>query len=152
LITYKLPLAALGAAFFFALGWQAHPAPKPVTVVQTQVQRDVQVQTVDHVVTRTVTVKEREPNGTEKTTQTVDAAETKDIAKESQMRATQTVARVQADTAHWSLGVGWQPRVSPDVYKPVSAEIGYRVGGPVWLTGEWNWQTHSALVGARLEF
>ncbi|WP_446893530.1 hypothetical protein, partial [Acinetobacter sp. NS4_7] len=88
-------------AFFFALGCKFGPKPAPITV--TQVQHEVQIKTQDRVVTRTITVKERKPDGTSKETKTLEVAQTVDRTQAAAVRAAVPVAGVRANAAStWS--------------------------------------------------
>jgi hypothetical protein len=152
MIPYKLPLAAVLAAFFFALGWFTKPVP-PLVAAKTEVQHEVQVKVVDRVVTKTVTVVERKPNGATKTTRAVEVTQVQARTEGTKDRRSEVVDKLHPNRAdkNWSIAGAWEVQ-RLDTYRPVAAEIGYRVGGPVWVTGSWNWRTHQPLVGLRLEF
>ena len=138
----------------FAGGWfgrgkeiQMVEIPKVVHHTDTQ----VQVKTVDHVITKTITKTVRIPSGATTTTvtQTVDKAETVDKQQETK---SDNVASVPQALANWSVGVQVTPRLSPDAYKPTSADVGYRVIGPMWATGAFDWRNHETKLGIRVDF
>lgn len=125
----------------------------PKETVQTQTKGDTQIQVVDHVVTRVVTKTVKEPGGT--VVRTVIKEVAADKTKEQEKTTQQTTATVtqapQQARPDWSVEVDWTPRLSPAAEYPTSLELGYRVLGPAWLTGGFDWHDHSPRVGVRLE-
>ena len=147
-------LAAICGAFFYA-GWRAHPAPAPLLVTESAVV--VAKETAHQVAkatTHVVKQKVQKPDGTTTTTTTTDVVAEKvaDKTAQTETHTQTTVAAPAQPQPNWSVGVKWRPSLSDLSYKPQSAEIGRRVVGDVWVTGEYDWKLKAAAVGVRAEF
>ena len=168
MISLRVGLACAAGLSLFAAGWLARGehtriVDRPITQVveHTNTQVQTQTQVVDHDVVHTVTVTkvvhDRATGDVTKTvTTTADTTKekTKDQEKTSQVdtKSVETVTAPASDPDRYSIGVNWTPSLAAPSYVPSGAEVGYRVGGPVWIQGGYEWKQHQATVGLRVEF
>lgn len=150
-IKVGLGLFALALSFFG--GWYARP-PDVVTVTETQVESRVEVKEVEKIVRQIVRETTTKPDGTvtERVTEnTQQSTRTKAKQREEESTAARVVAPATptADPYRpdYSVGAKWD-RFDP---APGSAEVGYRVFGNAWITGEYDWRDREVAVGIRLE-
>jgi len=145
----RIALATVAGAFLFGAGWLSHKAPPQVN---TSPQTQKQVVTQEHVITKVVRQEVHAHDGTTKTTTTTTTTSDKE-AQSAQSHTKSMASAEQAYRPNWSLGLDWAPRVDKDVYKPTAIEIGRRLWQTnAWLTASYDWQTHSTLLGFRVEF
>lgn len=136
LVGFGLLAAAFGA------GYYSH---KPEVQIITQ----RQIQQAEQLVKQIITKRSKEPDGTstETITETL-VSDTKTAASESQ-----SISQVQgAVRPDWSLGLKWRPQLEVDWSVPVGVEVGRRVVGDVWVTGEYQWDRGTMLLGVRYEW
>jgi hypothetical protein len=82
------------------------------------------------------------------------AAEIEHVQEQSQSVA-KTTQSVQVAPArpNWGLGIDFNPSgFLAQRYLPTQVDVDYRLLGDLWVTGGWNWQSHSALVGIKVLF
>lgn len=142
IITSMLVGAGLLAAAFGA-GYYSH---KPEVQIVTQ----QHVQQAEQLVKQVVTKRSTKPNGA--TTETI----TETVAAATKTETTHTKAVVPASPSssrnNWSLGVKWRPELSVDWSVPIGMEVSRRVLGDFWVTGEYQWDRSTLLLGIRYEF
>jgi hypothetical protein len=144
-IIKSLALAVLVGAISFGGGWYSRPLPAPEVITNTQIQE------VEKVVTKTVKVKEKTPDGATKETTTTTVAQ--DSSKVAASKAAEPVAPGPAAVRpDWSVGLVITPRAAEDWYSPSGVEIGRRVFGDLWMTGSYSWLNKQATIGVRYEW
>lgn len=147
-LRFKILALILGLLATFSggtyAGWRWR-GEKVVTVT------DIKTEVVEKekVVTKTVIVKEKKPDGTTTTTTTTEKVE--DTVVKTEKEQPQSVAGLLPSRRDWSLGVMATPRMDADWYRPTGVEIGYRMVGAVWVTGEYDWRHREARLGVRVE-
>lgn len=150
-IITKLALALLAGVLLFGAGFytrgeQVRTVQAP-PIIRTETQTVVQ----EKVVTKVVREKVSAPDGTTttKTTTETEAVSEKKADKQQPV----PVASVPANLPNWSVAVTWTPRLEEDVYKPTGMELSRRLGSTnAWAVGAFDWRTHTATAGLRVEF
>lgn len=145
----RLVMILVASTLVFSAGfYTAYSQFKPETT--TVYVPKVEVVEKEKIVTKIVKVKETKPDGTTTTTTTEEKVE--DKVETSSQELPQPVPKFVPTYRDWSLGVAFVPRLDKEAFKPTALQLGYRVAGPVWAVGEYDWRNHEARLGVRLEF
>lgn len=124
----------------FVGGWYSNNRA-PVVETKTEV--------VEKVVTKIVTEKVSQPDGTQKETTTT----TKEENSKTQAKDPKPVPVITTTLPQYSIGLGWNPRhFGGDKYSPSSIDFGYRLLGNAWGVAGYDWSDKTITVGIRVDF
>jgi hypothetical protein len=83
----------------------------------------------------------------------VDTDTTSHSAEQSHTTTTQVYTSSASAQKDYALGMAWNPAdFLQQKYVPSAVSADYRAIGNVWLTGQFDWNVHSVLIGIKYEF
>lgn len=149
----QVGLGLTALALSFTAGYVAR---KPEVVVETKTEVKTEVKEVEKIVRQVVKEKTTKPDGTviERTTKNTQS-DTTTRSKARSDEVAQVVAPAPASSSlrpDYSVGAKWTPRWDQPEAQPNAVEVGYRVLGNAWVTGEYDWRDRDVSVGIRVEF